>query len=358
MVATHPHPDHIGGLIEVLRTFDVNEIWVNGDTLKISPELINSSPRPELYSEAVELCQIFTSMANEEGASVHIARRGQTIDIGILSFSVLHPDTLLSYNPSGNLRSIFKTMNDNSIVLRLRYGDVTFLFTGEAGTKAEANILEAGLGVQADILKVAHHGSTWASSPQFLNSVMPKVAVYMAPERQPRIGPLKPDPNTIYALTQVGAKVYGTETRGTVMITTDGKTYTVDTEKPPMASEKKGQQQLYIGVHHVGLYTGSNTDALSLAKWYEKHFGFKFIDLPRSYFALRRGTGSLEILKKQPEVKGHLAIQVSDFEAARKDLESKGLELMPTIAFGRSLLALIKGTDPAGYKIHLQYIKE
>jgi hypothetical protein len=49
---------------------------------------------------------------------------------------------------------------------------------------------------------------------------------------------------------------------------------------------------------------------------------------------------------------------VSDFEAARKDLESKGLELMPTIAFGRSLLALIKGTDPAGYKIHLQYIKE
>jgi beta-lactamase superfamily II metal-dependent hydrolase len=358
MVVTHPHPDHIGGLIEVLRTFDVNEIWVNGDTLKISPELINSSPMAELHSEGVELCQIFTSMANKEGASIHVARRGQTMDIGILSFSILHPDTLLSYNPSGNLRSIYKTMNDNSIVLRLRYGDVTFLFTGEAGTKAEANILEAGLGVQADILKVGHHGSTWASSPQFLKSVMPKVAVYMAPDRQPRIGPLKPHPDTIAALNKVGAKVYGTETHGTVMISTDGKTYTVDTVKTPIASERKGQQPLYIGVHHVGLYTGPNTDALSLAKWYEKHFGFKFIELPRSYFALRRGTGSLEIIKKEPEVKGHLAIQVSDFEAARKDLESKGLELMPSIAIGPALIALIKGTDPAGYRIHLQYIKK
>jgi hypothetical protein len=125
-----------------------------------------------------------------------------------------------------------------------------------------------------------------------------------------------------------------------------------------MASEKKGQQPLYIGVHHVGIYTGPNTDALSLAKWYEKHFGFKFREMSMSYFALRPGTGSLEIMKKEPEVKGHLAIQVSDFEAARKDLESKGLELMPTIDLGRVLAAYIKGTDPAGYKVHIFYIKK
>jgi competence protein ComEC len=219
MVATHPHPDHVGGLIEVLRTFDVNEIWVNGDTLNISPESISTMSRPDLFSKSVELCQIFTSMANKEGASVHVARRGQTMDIGILSLSVLHPDTLLSYDPSRNVASIFETMNNNSIVLRLRYGDVTFLFTGDAGKEVEANILEAGLGVQADILKVGMHGSTWASSPQFLKSVMPKVAVYMAPEKQSRIGPRKPHPDTIDALNKVGAKVYGTETHGTIMVT-------------------------------------------------------------------------------------------------------------------------------------------
>jgi beta-lactamase superfamily II metal-dependent hydrolase len=360
MVATHPHPDHIGGLIEVLRTFDVNEIWVNGDTLNISPELISSSPWPEAFSKSVELCQMFTSMANKEGASVHVARRGQTMDIGILSFHVFHPDTLLSYSPSRDLRSIFYTMNNNSIVLRLRYGDVTFLFTGEAGKEAEANILEAGLGVQADILKVAHHGSTWASSPQFLKSVMPKLAVYMAPEKPPNLGGgvKRPHPDTIAALSKVGAKVYGTDTHGTIMITTDGKTYTIDTETTPMASEKKEQQPLYTGVHHVALYTGPNTDALSLAKWYEKHFGFKFIELPWSYFAPRPGTGSLEIMKKEPEVKGHLAIEVSDFEAARKDLESKGLELGPTKTLPFVLNAWIKGTDPAGYKIHITHIKK
>ncbi|NNG08419.1 MAG: MBL fold metallo-hydrolase, partial [Desulfobacteraceae bacterium] len=116
MVATHPHPDHIGGLVKVLQTFHVNEIWVNGDNLKLSPERIRSSPRPEAFSKSVKLSQIFTSLANKEGGSVHVARRGETMDIGILSFSVLHPDTLLSYSPSQKIGPIFQTMNNNSIV--------------------------------------------------------------------------------------------------------------------------------------------------------------------------------------------------------------------------------------------------
>ena len=232
MVATHPHPDHIGGLVKVLKTFAVNKIWVNGDDLKLSPETIRSNPRSEALSKSVKLCQIFTSLANIEGASVHVARRGQTMDIGILSFSVLHPDTLLSYSPSEKIGPILLTMNENSIVLRLRYGNVAFLFTGDASKKAEAGILEAGLGVQADILKVGHHGSKYASSPQFLKSVMPKVAVYMGPGiKNPKFGPKKPHPDTIAALKEVGAKVYGVDTHGTIIITTDGKTYTIDTEK-------------------------------------------------------------------------------------------------------------------------------
>jgi beta-lactamase superfamily II metal-dependent hydrolase len=231
MVATHPHPDHIGGLVKVLKTYDVNEIWVNGDDLKLSPERIRSSPRPEAFSKSVKLSQIFTSLANKEGASVHVARRGQTMDIGILSFSVLHPDTLLTYSSSQN-SPILRTMNENSIVIRLKYGNIAFLFTGDAGKKAEASILEAGLGVQGDILKVGHHGSKYASSPQFLKSVMPKAAVYMGPGiKNPKFGPKKPHPDTIAALKKVGAKVYGVDTHGTIIITTDGKTYTIDTEK-------------------------------------------------------------------------------------------------------------------------------
>ena len=70
------------------------------------------------------------------------------------------------------------------------------------------------------------------------------------------------------------------------------------------------------------------------------------------------GSGSLEVMKSEPEVRGHLAIQVIDFEAARKDLESKGVELTPTADLGPALTAYIKGTDPAGYKVHLIYMKE
>jgi hypothetical protein len=125
----------------------------------------------------------------------------------------------------------------------------------------------------------------------------------------------------------------------------------------PIAEEYIGQQPLFLGVDHVGLYTGQQTDALTLVKWYEKNFGFRFIETPDSYIAILQPAGSLEIMKKEPQVKGHLAIQVTDIEAARKDLESKGIELEPSVDVGPALTAYIKGTDPADYKVHLFYRK-
>ena len=92
-------------------------------------------------------------------------------------------------------------------------------------------MLKAGLELRADILKVGHHGSIWSSSFPFLYAVSPEVAIYMAPKRVPERGPKKPHPDVIAALEKAGAKVYGTNTHGTIIITTDGKTYTTATEK-------------------------------------------------------------------------------------------------------------------------------
>ena len=196
IVATHPHADHIGGLIAVLNAFEVDEIWLNGDTSTSAT-----------YSQ-------FMSAANSEGASVHMARRGDTIQTGNLTFNVLHP-----VNLSGDT-------NNNSIVLSLSYGQVDFLFTGDAEEEAEASILVQSIVSIPDveILKVGHHGSRTSSSIQFLQLVKPEYAIYMAGEGN-SYG--HPHQETITNLCEIDAQIYGTDIHGTIVITTDGVTPTV-----------------------------------------------------------------------------------------------------------------------------------
>jgi beta-lactamase superfamily II metal-dependent hydrolase len=231
MVVTHPHMDHMWVLFEVLDAFDVDEVWLNGDSSGVN---IPPSSQP-----AFDLFQQFMELVNTEGASIREVRRGQSIDVDVLTFHVLHPVLpLFEVDSDDSAEGVFlRSANNNSIVLRLSYGNIAFLFTGEVATEAEASILEAGLEVQADILKVGHHGSPWSSSTQFLESVMPRIAIYMTGD--PEVRKLssdwnfinKPHPDTIAALNKVGAEVYGTDINGTIVITTDGETYTVDTEK-------------------------------------------------------------------------------------------------------------------------------
>jgi len=204
MVATHPHADHIGGLIGVLGAFKVDEIWLNGDT-----------STSQTYSQ-------FMSAINSEGAEVHVARRGDTIHAGNLTFNVLSPVNL------GN------DTNDNSIVLSLSYGQVDFLFTGDAQQEAEASMLAAGIVPDVDILKVGHHGSRTASSMQFLQVAKPECAVYMAGEGN-SYG--HPHQETICNLWEIGAEIYGTDTCGTIVVKSDGKSFSVQQEKqcsPPV----------------------------------------------------------------------------------------------------------------------------
>jgi beta-lactamase superfamily II metal-dependent hydrolase len=207
MVATHPHADHIGGLIEVLNAFEVDEIWLNGDT-----------STSQTYSQ-------FMSAVNSEGAQVYEARRGDTIEVGELIFNVLHPVSLND------------TTNNNSIVLSLSYGEIDFLFMGDAEQEAESSMLRAGIVPDVEILKVGHHGSRTASSSQFLQVAKPECAIYMAGKGN-SYG--HPHQETIAALTQVGAEIYGTDICGTIVVTSDGKSFSVQSEKqcraPPVVT--------------------------------------------------------------------------------------------------------------------------
>jgi len=198
MIATHPHADHIGGLIEVLDDFNVEEIWLNGHT-----------HTSNTYSD-------FMAKVNAEGAEVKEASRGDTIVVDSLIFDVLHP-----------VEPLVDDINNNSVVLVLSYGEIDFLFTGDATTEAENSMIADEVLSDVEILKVGHHSSRYSSSQAFLDIVQPEVAIYMAGAGNSY---RHPHDETLTALDNIGANVYGTDVSGNIVVTTDGETYEVGTE--------------------------------------------------------------------------------------------------------------------------------
>jgi competence protein ComEC len=199
IVATHPHADHIGGLIEVMRAFRVGGVWTSGAA--------HTTGTFEAFLDAIAEHQI---LYHEAGANGMIA-------VGSLSFDVVYGQ------PEAD------DLNNTSLVLHLTYGSVSFLFTGDAELGAEQTMLATiePDRLAATILKVGHHGSYTSSSPQFLAVVRPQVAIYSAGQGN-SYG--HPHQSTMDALARVGATVYGTDVDGTVVVTTDGATYQALTE--------------------------------------------------------------------------------------------------------------------------------
>ena len=207
VVATHPHADHIGGLVDVLREIPVDRVVTNGQT--------HSTRTYERFLDAI-------ADANVEYVEVV---RGDDIRVGSLTLDVLHPDSLTD------------SLNDGSVVLRLTHGNVSFLLTGDIEKRAEANLVSSGLELSAQILKVPRHASTSSSSNPFLQRVRPEVAIYSAGVDN-RYG--HPHRETLEALATIGAQILGTNVHGTIVVITDGETYEVSLEHPlpPRAAPK------------------------------------------------------------------------------------------------------------------------
>lgn len=204
VIATHPHADHIGGLEDVFDAFIVEEFWYNG-------EASNTTTYAALMQKV-----------EAENAEIHIAEAGDTIVPELLEIMVLSPLSYFDYNDTNNC----------SIVVSLKYAEVDFLFTGDAEEQAETLMASSSIAplLDTDILKVGHHGSSSSSSENFLEIVKPEVAIYMAGEGN-TYG--HPHSETLQALGAIGAEIYGTDIYGTIVITTDGSTYTITTEKDP-----------------------------------------------------------------------------------------------------------------------------
>ncbi|MBS7614926.1 MBL fold metallo-hydrolase [Candidatus Bathyarchaeota archaeon] len=203
VVATHPHADHIGGLIKVLEEYNSTS----------APVIIDCG-----FDTTSKVYRDFIALANER--TLEHAVRGQVIILDTyVNLTVLNPQDPLEFNDP----------NDNSVVLRMQVYNVTFLFTGDSESKSEASILKSGLNVTSIILKVGHHGSRTATSLEFLEAVNPRVAIISV-----GLGNSygHPHQETIEKLTNFGVIIYRTDLDGTIIVTTDGIHYTIITERP------------------------------------------------------------------------------------------------------------------------------
>ena len=203
MVATHGDADHIGGLIDVLASMPVAEAWLDSQTCTTA------------------MCQEFYQALADNGVVTATVRMGESYSWGEVAALVLNPS-----------EPLYADKNENSVVLRVSYGSVDFLLTGDAETGAENRMLNSGLPLEAEILKVAHHGSSSSSSPAFLSAVSPEVAVIS-------VGPNPyghPTEQTLARLQAVGATIYRTDHHGTIVITTDGYTYSLSPTLTPTST--------------------------------------------------------------------------------------------------------------------------
>jgi competence protein ComEC len=202
MVLTHAHDDHVTGLVEVLERFDVRSVMWNG--------LPGTGEAFVAWTEAV----------SREGSAVAVAQAAQVIDVGDgARIEVLHPEPDL-------LEGTEDDLNNNAIVLRLVYGEVSFLLAGDVEAEGEAALLDAGHDVAATVLKVGHHGSDGASTLPFLDAVMPAVAVVSAGEGNP-FG----HPSPGLRLRLAGVPLLRTDRNGSVTFETDGTRLWVEQER-------------------------------------------------------------------------------------------------------------------------------
>ena len=198
LVITHGHPDHYGGLRDLLGEIEIGEIWLNGQLL--------SEERDGAMAGLL-------SVAMAENSRLRFVPElcGSRSAFGDAELEVLWPCP--RYDAALNL-------NDNSIALRLVYGKRSFLFTGDLEHEAERSLIDAGRLTASDVLQVGHHGSKTSTSPLFIARVRPSVAVISCGAGN-RYG--HPNASVVARLRDSGATVFRTDLGGGVIVSSDGE---------------------------------------------------------------------------------------------------------------------------------------
>lgn len=199
VILTHPDADHLNGLIEVLRRYEVGQILEN--------RIEHNSPAHELWNEL------------KKEAKIYQASGGQIINIGNgAEISIIFP-----LDPNRH----FAKTNNNSIISKLVFGENSLLLTGDIEAQVEKELVARRTDIDSDLLKVPHHGSKTSSTQNFLEAVSPESA-FIQVGADNRYG--HPHPSITQRLEKMGVKYYRTDTDGRIELFFNGTDYSIKTE--------------------------------------------------------------------------------------------------------------------------------
>ena len=197
VIGTHPHTDHIGGLKNIINTFEIGKIYM--------PKVVSTTKTYESLLMAIK----------DKNLKINTAKAGTSIiDTDTLKIKILAPNN-----------SIYTELNNYSVVTKITYGTTKFLFMGDAEKLSENEIKE---NVTADVIKIGHHGSNTSSSIDFIKKVNAKYGIisvglnnkYNLPKEE-----------TITNWENSGTKIYLTSTNGTIRASSDGTNIKIESEK-------------------------------------------------------------------------------------------------------------------------------
>ncbi len=200
LIFTHNDSDHIGYGDLILQYYDVQEVWMNG------------------YDSTSKIYERVLDAIGNSNTQYVEPKNGETHQVGPFYLEVLNPGTELRNNP-----------NDDSIVTKVSFTNFSGLFSGDASSRVEKNIIKDGANLNADLLLMGHHGSETSTSKEWVEAINPEISVYSAGENK---GYRHPGLETVDRLNKMNIPIYGTEKNGTITIKAnkDG-TFIVETEK-------------------------------------------------------------------------------------------------------------------------------
>jgi competence protein ComEC len=206
IIVTHPHDDHVGGMAEVVEQVPVDM------ALSYTPE--GTTPAYDKFLEAARAHKVRMIMA----------RPGQVLNLGAgIRAEVLYPRQPITDSDDDQ--------NNDSVVVRVIYGRISFLFAGDIEEEGEAQLLTQAPNLDSIVLKAPHHGSMDSLAPEFLQTVHPQWTV-ISVGRNNSFG--HPDQQTLTRLYRQGTRIFRTDEMGTIVMHTDGRRLTAEWGQPGM----------------------------------------------------------------------------------------------------------------------------